>query len=197
MTPKPRHLTEFRHLIVALKRKLPDAEARFNEDATVPMRQVYLRGLPAPTPDEALRSDYGIPSNASEKKVTDEFWREIEAIEECLKESNFEVTLADWQKGTQLEQVQRMYKGMNLRAYALQFWDWYAIPFRYFDGRIFVVWAPDDVMGTPIVHSYNPQWFLFNLALRQTKDEIESQRQSKKLQKWFRTVLKKNVIKWC
>ena len=53
-----------------------------------------------------------------------------------------------------------MFKDFNLRAYALQMWEWYAIPLRYQDEKVFAIWGPQDVMGTPIIHSYDTSFFL-------------------------------------
>jgi hypothetical protein len=53
---------------------------------------------------------------------------------------------------------------MNRRAYAMGLWENFAIPIRFSHGRVSVIWAPHDVMGAPIIHTYSPERFLAHVA---------------------------------
>lgn len=86
-----------------------------------------------------------------------------------MADANVPINLADWQKGAKIESAEKMYKGLNRRAFAIQLWDWYTIPWRYKNNSIHIIWSPQDVIGTPIIHSYPVDFFfcqIFHLFLR-------------------------------
>lgn len=90
----------------------------------------------------------------------------------------------DWQVGAKLESAQKMYKGLNRRAYATQVWDWYAIPWRHKDGLIHLIWSPRDVMGSPTIHSYPVNDFLRGLSGKQEAIIKQLTQSSRRLVLW-------------
>ncbi len=101
-----------------------------------------------------------------------------------MADANVPINLADWQKGTKIESAEKMYKGLNRRAFAIQLWDWYAIPWRYKNNAIHIIWSPQDVMGKPIIHSYPVDFFLSNFSSI-LENQAESQlKTSKQLGFW-------------
>jgi hypothetical protein len=185
MPRKDRKIVVYRHIIVETKRRLPDPDLRFNENAAIPMRLVCLQRLPSPTLDEAIRSDYGVSSGASVKAVTEDFWKEIQTIEQCIKDSDLKVHLAIWQKGADPQAVDRIFEGLNLRAYALQMWDWFAIPLRYRDHKVFAIWAPRDALGTPIIQAYDTGSFLKQSVWNQVQEAENRKILERNLRIWM------------
>lgn len=109
-------------------RRLPNGEARFAV-AKYPLGHACLSDFYGPDLNEQISSDYGMP--AANKEIEQEFFEEITTLEKIMVEADVPIKLADWQAGDKLEPAQRMYEGLNRRGYAIQVWDWYAIPRRH------------------------------------------------------------------
>ena len=103
-----------------------------------------------------------------------------------MYQSDFEIHLADWQRkgAARSEESERMFKDFNLRAYALQMWEWYAIPLRYQDEKVFAIWVPQDVMGTPIIHSYDTSFFLLQYVQNRIQEAEQKEKVERKLEIW-------------
>lgn len=97
-----------------------------------------------------------------------------------MADANVPINLAGWQKGAKIESAEKMYKGLNRRAFAIQLWDWYAIPWRYKNNSIHIIWSPQDVIGTPIIHSYPVDFFLSNFSSileNQAENQLKAMKQ--------------------
>ena len=170
---KPLHCKDFKSLIEKAIKKLKNGENRL-AISDYPLKYACLNGFTTPDFSERLSSDYSMPS--SNKDVEVDYFEEITLLEKMMEEEGVPIRLADWQKGAKIESTEKMYKGLNRRAFAIQLWDWYAIPWRYKDNSIHIIWSPQDVMGTPVIHSYSTDFFLANFAdilKNQTENQIK------------------------
>ena len=174
---KPLHCKDFKLLIEKAIKELKNGENRLAV-SDFPLKYACLHGFSTPDISERWSSDYSMPSG--NKDIEADYFEEITLLEKLMKDVNVPINLADWQKGTKIELAEKMYKGLNRRAFAIQLWDWYAIPWRYKNNTIHVIWAPQDVMGTPIIHSYPADFFLTNLSSileRQSESQTKILRQ--------------------
>ena len=103
----------------------------------------------SPSFDERLTSDYG--SASGQPALTEEFFDEVTAIQEALEKLGIHAPPPSWMGRSEV--AQRLGRSLNQRATALGIWDQVAIPVRFRNNQVFRIWAPDDVMGTPIVDS--------------------------------------------
>ena len=168
---KPLHCKNFKPLIEKVIKKLKNGENRL-AISDYPLKYAYLNGFSAPDTSERLSSDYSMPSG--NKDIETDYFEEITLLEKMMADADVPINLADWQKGSKIKSASKMYKGLNRRAYAIQLWDWYAIPWRYKNNSIHIIWSPQDVMGSPIIHSYPTDFFLTNLS-SVLKNQAENQ----------------------
>ena len=153
---KPLHCKNFKPLIKEAIKKLKNGENRLAV-SDYPLKDACLNGFSAPDISERLLSDYSVPSG--NKDIETDYFEEIILLEKMMADTNTSINLTDWQKGTKIESAVKMYKGLNRRAFAIQLWDWYAIPWRYKNNAIHIIWSPQDVMGSPTIHSYPTDFF--------------------------------------
>lgn len=134
-----------------------------------------------PDLQDELLSDYGTDTgfHALEK----EFREEVEAIRETLEELGHKPQLADWQKSSG-EGGRKMMRSLNLVADALSVWDQIGVPIRRRHNIVFRIWAPHDVMGSPIIKALPIDVFINGVAEETAADRIEIQRMKKLLEKW-------------
>ncbi|HHW68937.1 MAG TPA: hypothetical protein GX747_01170, partial [Tenericutes bacterium] len=163
---KPLHCLNFKPLIEEAIKKLKNGENRLAV-SDYPLKYACLNGFNTPDFSERLSSNYRMPSE--NKDIEADYFEEITLLEKMMADANIPINFADWQKGTKIESsiqdtVEKMHKGLNRRALAIQLWDWYAIPWRYKNNAIHIIWSPQDVMGTPIIHSYPVDFFLSNFS---------------------------------
>jgi len=174
-------IKDFGFIIKKAAKRLPDGESRFFI-SRYPIGHACLSGLYEPHFGERLSSDYGMPSEESE--IEKDFNTEILTLMDLMKEADIPIDLADWQSGSKSDAGQKMYKSMNLRAYAMQFWDWYGIPWRYKSGFIYLIWPPTDVLGTPVIHRYSVQDFLMAFVNKQEEHFVHLVKLTKKHKFW-------------
>jgi hypothetical protein len=170
--------TDLAFVVEEAIRRLPNGEARFAA-AKYPLGHACLGMFHGPDFMEELNSNYGMP--AANKEIEHEFLEEIATLQKIMEEADVP---ADWQAGAKSEAAQRVNKGLNRRAHALQVWDWYAIPWRYKNGVIYLIWSPRDVFGSPIIHSYLVNDFLRGLAGKQEALFNQAAQNSKRLALW-------------
>lgn len=170
---RPLHCKNFRSIIGQVIKKLKNGDSRLAV-SNYPLKYACLNGFSIPDIHERLLSDHSMPS--SNKSVEAEYFEEITLIEQLMMDASIPINLSDWQKGTKIESTEEMYRSLNRRAFAIQLWDWYAIPWRHKDNKIHIIWSPHDVMGTPIIHSYSVDSFLTNLS---SVLENQAEKQSK------------------
>lgn len=178
---KELHVRKLAFVIEEAIRRLPNGETRLSV-TNFPLNYACLSSLYAPDFQERLASDYGVPAGNDE--IEREYYEEITTIEKIMEETDVPITLADWQSGSKLESAERMYKGLNRRAYAIQMWDWYGIPWRFHNGAVHLIWSPHDVMGSPIIHSYPPSVFLRGLAEGLEKQHCQAEKEARQLNFW-------------
>ncbi len=147
----------------------------------------YLKDF-TPNISDTLSSDYGISS--TNKTIETDFFEEVNLIEKLLQELGFPVKLADWQKSSDDERMENIYKKMNRRSYAMQIWSFYAIPWRFSNDCVHLIWDPEDVMGTPIIKTFELEYFISTVS-----NNFETQyNQYKKNQKQLKFWIKYGVI---
>jgi hypothetical protein len=171
---------DYRAVICEAKRRLSNSDFRLTDRvATVSMENCLLY-LPAVELSQTTRSDRGVLAS-NDAATASLFWEEVSAIEAAIEVCGLKVkhpTSADNRAGA------AMFTGLNRRAYAMQLWSWYAIPVRFHNGTIVTINAPRDVLGTPIICTYDPAEFLASWAhglnghLEQTvtQQELETRR---------------------
>ncbi len=135
---------------------------------------------------ERLTSDYGVASG--DKGIEKEFFEEIELLENAISEAAVNIDLANWQK-SKIKSMNKLYKGMNQRALAIQLWNCYAIPWRYKNGLIHLIWSPTDIYGTPIIHSLSVSDFLVMYAKAEENRMHELNILLKKRKIWYGVAL--------
>jgi hypothetical protein len=126
-------------------------------------------------------SDYGV--GASFHPLENEFREEVLAIRETLDEQRHEPKLANWQKGSD-GAGRKMMQSLNQVAAALEVWENIGVPIRRRNEVVFRIWAPRDVMGSPIIKSVQTDAFINGVAEQTAKDLIEIERLKKILEKW-------------
>lgn len=170
------HRDDFKSLIEKAIKELESGESRLSI-SDLPPKYSCLNGFSVPDFSEMLSSDYAMPSR--DKDVEKDYFEEITLLEKLMEDAEITINLEDWQK-TEIESARNMHKRLNRRAHAIQLWDWYAIPWRYRDGIIYIIWPPRDALGTPIIHSYPVDHFLTILSSvleKQVKNQIKISKQ--------------------
>jgi hypothetical protein len=174
---KPLHCQDFKGLIEEAIKNLKNGDNRLAV-SSYPLKYACLKGFNTPDVSERLSSDYGMSSE--NKDIEADYFEEITLLEKMMTDANVPIKLADWQRSIKTESAEKMYKGLNRRAFAIQLWDWYAIPWRYKNNSVHIIWSPQDVMGMPIIHSYSVDFFLSNFSSileNQAENQIKIMRQ--------------------
>jgi hypothetical protein len=175
------HVRDLAFVIEEAIRQLPNGESRLAV-SDFPLSYAFLRKFYGPDISERLSSDYSMPSGNDE--IEKQYYEEITTIEKIMVETDVPIGLADWQSNSKIESVEKMMKGMNRRAYAIQMWDWYGIPWRLHGDTVHMIYSPHDVMGTPIIHSYAADHFLRSLAEKMEKQHKQAEKLNKQLSFW-------------
>lgn len=175
------HMRDLAFVIEEAIRQLRDGETRLAV-SDYPLSHACLNDLYKPDFEEWVLS-YSETSSGNED-ITKDYYEEITTIEKLMVDAEVPIKFADWQSKSNLESLEKIHKGLNLRAYSMQLWDWYAIPWRYKNGFIHLIWSPHDIMGSPIIHSYPASYFLSNLAAKLETEFSQFQRTSRQLTIW-------------
>ncbi|MGO9530771.1 MAG: hypothetical protein ACLP3B_06280 [Syntrophobacteraceae bacterium] len=128
--------------------------------------------------------DYGVSKDIS--VISSQYYEEIKIIETLLIEmvqlGQFEIIQQVFEKAGN----DKYARNRAIAGYARQLWRDHAIPIRVNDGKICVIWPPEDVLHSPIVHEYNPGEFF--AATGNTVLEIRKafEREKKKVAIWKR-----------
>jgi len=112
-----------------------------------------------------------------------EFREELQAIRETLDQLGHEPELADWQKSSS-DAGRRVMQSLNQSAEALNIWDQIGVPIRRRGSTVFRIWAPRDVMGSPIIKTLPIDAFLIGAAEQTATDRIEIDRFKKLFENW-------------
>lgn len=176
-------IEDLKYIIEEAAKVLPNGEQRFDiYNFKYNHQDLCHRYFNQPEIDERIASDYGIPT--AEKDIENDFYEEISTLEKLLEKHNVEINLADWQKTT-IDSGIKLFKGMNRRAYAIQLWENYAIPIRYRNDYIYIIYAPQDVMGTPIIHSRSVKFFISDLITGFEKQSEVTEKTQKLLSRFM------------
>lgn len=173
------HIRDFAYVIEEAIRRLPNGAERLalSED---PLNQICLKLFETLAPSETLLSDYGVSINSS-KETEKDYFEEIVTIEKIMEESAVPIALSDWQSRIQSEDAEKMHKELNRRAYAIQLWDWYAIPWRFSNNSIKLIWSSRDIIGRPIIREFPVNSFLAIITEIFRKENVEKERLIKKI----------------
>ena len=180
----PREINKFESLIEEVIKELKDGENRFiiSKYSLHSLQGAYFSKFTDLTPSEQLLSDYGISSG--NKIIENDYFDEIALLEQKLKEKNIPINLANWQTRSGIEAIKEIHKTHNRRAHAIQLWDQHAIPWRYKNNMIYVIWSPHDILGKPIIHSYSVDSFLIKFTSILEERAKNEAKISKKLNFW-------------
>jgi len=87
--------------------------------------------------------------------VQKDFYEEIDLIvkliDECKIPIKFKYTSAN----------RRLLSKRNI---ALQVWKWYAIPWRFKNRNVYIIWAPWDLLSAPTIEEWPIDYFLTTMA---------------------------------
>ncbi len=165
---------DFKPIIEKAIKELKDGENRFVISDSL-VKYPFISEFPNPDFSERVSSDYGVPSN--NKEIEADYFEEVRLLKQLIKEADIQINLSNWQISGN-KSGEDMWKELNIQAYSIQLWDWYAIPLRYKNNAIYIIWPPQDVyQGTPIIHSYPIDFFLKILSgvlEKQTEDHIKT-----------------------
>jgi hypothetical protein len=175
------HVRDLSFVIEEAIRQLPNGESRLAV-FDFPLSHACFSEFYGPDISERLSSDYSMPSGNDE--IEKQYYEEITTIEKIMVETDVPIGLAAWQSRSKIESFEKMMKGMNRRAYAIQMWDWYAIPWRLRGDTVHMIYSPHDVMGTPIIHSYAADHFFRLLAEKMEKQHKQAEKLNKQLSFW-------------
>ena len=150
----------------AIKR-LPNGDLRLSM-SRFPLNHVCLDGFNVPDISERISSNYSMPS--ANNGVAEQFHEEITIIEKIMKEMHI------------LDKPDSL--TLNRKACAMQIWDCYAIPWRFHNETVHLIWSPHDLMGTPIIHSYPVSYFLRILVEILENHYDQAWRQARHLKYW-------------
>lgn len=178
---KPLNCQDFKPLIEQAIKELENGDSRLAV-SNYPLKHACFNGFHLPTPSERLSSDYSAPSDNRSLEI--DYFEEITLIEKLIVEAKVPINLSGWQKSKTNESGEKMFKDLNRRAYAIQLWDWYAIPWRYKNNAIHIIWSPQDILGTPIIHSYPTDLFLTQFAFILLKQAENQSKVLKQLNFW-------------
>jgi len=134
-----------------------------------------------PDLQDELLSDYGIDTGS--RALEKEFREEVQAIRETLDELGHEPDLAEWQKSSS-EAGRRMERSLNQIAGALIIWNQIGVPIRRRGNIVFRIWAPRDVLGSPIIKALPVDAFINGVTEQTVADRIEIERLKRFLEKW-------------
>jgi len=148
-------------------RRLPNGDFRLSV-SRFPLSNVCLAGFGVPDIQERISSDYTMPPTNEE--ISKQYYEEITMIEKIMDEMNITNRLN--------------LDAFNRQAYAMRMWDCYAIPWRYHNQTVHLIWAPHDLVGTPIIRSYPVSYFLRALAEILEKNYDQAWKQARHLKYW-------------
>jgi hypothetical protein len=172
----------FQDIIDDVRRQLSDSGTRI---AAAPL---YFRSAWWPDPGRdilkfraELMSDYGVPTGP--KEITDDFYAEVKAIEECLDRLEHGPNDAEPEKTTEW-MARRIMESANQRATALSVWEKIAFPLRLRGNSVFHVVAPSNILGTPIVEAMPADEFIRLVSMQTIYDKVEIARLQQRLNWW-------------
>ena len=122
-----------------------------------------------PSDDEQLMSNYGV--GAFDPDFAHVFEEEVRAVQGYLEDAPDEVGVAD-PAAHQSPAALALMKSLNVRARAISIWERIAVPIRIKDGRAYRIWAPRDVLGTPIVKSVPISAFVVDVCRKTAEDHV-------------------------
>jgi hypothetical protein len=165
-------------VIAAARSRVGMSESRFAEEPQ-PFRATWWPG--APTFEQQLLSDYGVETPMPD--LSKDFFEEVAAIRDSLKELGHKVQLAGWQKSG-LEAGERMIEGLNRHAQALGFWDELCFPVRRRGDLVFRIQSPRDAMGTPIIQALGVDDYVRGTTIRTARAAVELAALAKSRDRW-------------
>jgi hypothetical protein len=175
------YIRDLKPIVKEAIRRLPRGETRFSL-SELSLSAVCQNLFSGPDIAETLLPNYG--ERSENRKVENQYYEEIKTLEEIMLEANVPIHLADWQVGWKIESADKMMVVMNRRAYAIQIWNWYAIPWRLDGDSVHVIFSPEDIEGAPMIHTYSGGYFLELLAEKLGKQQLQFENMEKKYSSW-------------
>jgi hypothetical protein len=165
-------------VLAGARSRVAAPESRFANEPQ-PFRATWWPG--AATFEQQLLSDYGVESPMSD--LSKDFFEEVSAIRDSLKELGHKVELAGWQKSG-LEAGERMMEGLNRHAEALALWDELCFPLRRRGDLLFRIQSPRDAMGTPIIQALPVDDYVRGTSIRTARTAVELAGIAKSRDRW-------------
>lgn len=144
-----------------VKKALNDDSKRMLIDTPLPFRKCWWPG--SFEFRDTLMSDYGMETE--HKTIENDFFHEVGAIQHAIMD----------EKDTDIMD------GANARAHAMKIWDTMFIPLRIVDRKVYRIWAPRDIFGTPIIKELPIDTYLQAAVIREAMDinkELEAKNKS-------------------
>ena len=156
-------------------RRLPDGELRLTI-ADSPLRDVCPGSYWLDGKDGFLRKS--IPSGNDD--IEEQYYEEITTIEKIMVENGVPIELADGQSDLNDE----LFEKENRQYYAIQLWDWYAVPWRLRGDTVHMIYSSCyNYLSPPDIHSYDAEYFIRSLAKHHHQQAKELNKQVDELKK--------------
>lgn len=165
-------------VLVAARSRVAAPESRF-ADEPQPFGATWWPG--AATFEQQLLSDYSVESPMPD--LSKDFFEEVSAIRDSLKELGHKVNLAEWQKSGH-EAGERMMAGLNRHAEALALWDQLCFPVRRRGDLVFRIQSPRDAMGTPIIQALTVDDYVRGTSVRTARASADLAGLAKSRDRW-------------
>lgn len=162
-----------------IRQTLHDGENRIVA-APVSLRASWFPEYAHPSANDQLFSDYA--ASDPEPELARELEEEVGAFRDFLERGN-QPGADSGQPGLPPAALSMM-AGMNRRAQALSLWDRYAVPVRVRGARAYRIWAPRDVLGTPIIKSVPLPSYVAGVCERTAEDYLAIIQLNQKLSRW-------------
>jgi hypothetical protein len=115
--------------------------------------------------------------------LSKDFFEEVSAIRDSVKEFGYKVDLAGWQKRG-VKARERIWEALNLHAEALRLWDELCFPVRRRGNLVFRIQSPRDVMGTPIIEALPVDDYVRGTSIRTARAAVELAVLAKSRDRW-------------
>ena len=155
--------------IPEIQAKLENGESRI-VNCQHYMADCFSFGAPPSTPT------FPIATPSKNQEIDAQYREEIKAISENIKKHSSAIGLDPSE-----EAATRFEASMILQNTSRGIWNSFALPLRFQSGKIYRIWASQDITDTPIVESWSIEDFLRDVAIKTAKNKVKV----KQLESWL------------
>jgi hypothetical protein len=177
MTPEEEHAALIRKAVSIL----PNGSQRLSIKPIRMGESIQMLVNP-PDPIEWDDQDYDVPLKFSE--IGTQYYEETKVIETLLTESVGVGGLKLLQDVLNDVGDDKFARNRAITGYASQIWYDHAIPIRFHENSVYIIWPPNHSLQQPIVHDYNIGEFFMRAADKVQRVQAELDNSQKGLSKW-------------